>query len=172
MHATIQPKGSLSLALDGAARLVAASETFQEAVGLDRHELQKQRVFFGEINGDADGLGHLRPFALIIPDTNGYVRIGQSMAIELGASGGILVVFVASAAPIANHNDNLLTFTNFVGQVVDEMADLTGDSYDHGQKAYWWFEKIDPATAPARTPVDRRDTEDVWVASYLLRYEA
>lgn len=172
MRATIEPKGSLSLALAGAAQLVAASPTFQDATGLDKFELQQQRVFYGEINGDADGLAHLRPFALVVPDTNGYVQIGQSLAIELGATGGILVIIVDSAGPVANHNDNFLTFTNFVGQLIDDMALLTGQSYDHGQKAHWWFERIDPATAPARTPRDRRASEDIWIASYLLHHQA
>lgn len=168
---TVQPKGSLSLAIDGVAELLAASPTFQEATGLDRFNLKRERIFYGEIDGSEQELRALRPMAILVTDGHGFFRIGQSCVIELAATGGVLVVLTANAAAVSHPNDAYLSFTNFAGQVLDDLRERSGQSYDHGTKSYWPFDDVKMAEFPQRTQRDHRACEDFWAAGFILQHK-
>lgn len=168
---TVQPVGSFSLAIDGAAELLAASPTFQQATGLDRFLLKRERVFFGEIEGSEEDLRGLRPMAILVTDGHGFFQIGQSCVIELAATGGVLMVLTANAANVSHPNDAYLSFTNFIGQVLDDIRQRSGESYDHGTKSFWPFNEITLAHFPQRTSRNVRSSEDFWAAGFLLQHK-
>lgn len=168
---TVTPRGSLSLAIDGAAELLAASPTFQKATGLDRFALKRERIFYGEVTADESELRALRPMAILVTDGHGFFRIGQGCVIELAATGGVMVVLTANAAEVTHPSDNYLTFTNFAGLVLDDVRERSGESYDNGQKSFWPFDDITMADFPQRTQRDFRASEDFWATAFLFKHK-
>lgn len=169
MDLTVTPAGSMSLPIYGAAQLLAASETFQAAVGASNDSAAMGSIFLGEIHGDFETLNDLRPFAVLVHDSHGAVQIGDGAQIHMGSTGGIMLVLTANADPtLTDPSDNYLDFINFIGQVLDEMQELFGS--DDGTTQFWPFSTVSIHTYPQRTPPSQRPNEDFWVAAFILNH--
>jgi len=82
--------GSLAAALDAATDTLAASSTFQSRVGAASAAAAKARIFWDNLL-DNDGHRSQRPFAIVKLTSRGANQVGEGIAIDLLAGGGVLV---------------------------------------------------------------------------------
>jgi len=166
--------GSTSIMLAGAEELIAASTTFQAAVGAASAAAAKSRIYFGEAcleSGDATGetLAGIRPFVVLNAINHSYEMAAIDAAShQLVASGGVLVVFQGSPSG-GSFKDAWLAFENYVGGVIDEVAGLCGADRAE-QTTYFPFRSIDRVTPSMRSDVQDRQGDDFFIAEYLLRH--
>lgn len=165
--------GSTSIMLAGAEELIAASATFQAAVGAASAEAAKSRIYFGEayLTDDTPGetLAGIRPFVVLNAVNHSYEQAGIDAASHLlVASGGVLVVFQSSPTG-DSFKRSWMEFENYVGSVIDEVAELCGADRNE-ETTYFPFRHIDRVTPSMRSDVQDRQGDDFFIAEYFFRH--
>lgn len=129
---------TLARPISGLADLVAASATFQTIVGAANAAVAAGSVYWPEAS-DVDSSGDLtdaRPRAVISPNEDFGVRrisVGQHRE----ASGSLLLTFeFLPANAAATLQTNYETFTNNVGDIIDDMFDLGNTDKPTGNTTY------------------------------------
>ncbi len=163
---------SLRLALEGARDLVAASTTFQTRRGVASATAALPYIKFDEEVAQylqpGETLAPQRPFAVIGIDRHGFLQISQGLQVNLGATGGVLVLLSDNPREAAQHGASFLDFSDFVGGVMDDVASNSGKSYNAGASSYWPFNSIELVVDPYRPPLTERQSDDFWIAGFVL----
>lgn len=158
--------GSLALRLVGARELVSQSASFQARRNVSSAADALPFIHFDEViaaNLQPEvTLRTRRPFCLIGVDRHGFVQIGQGLQVNLGATGGIFVLFSDNPRTPEDHSASYLDFSDWVSSVIDEVA------VNSGKNTYWPFNSIELAVEPYRAPFTERESDDWWVAAYVL----
>lgn len=158
--------GSLALALAGARTQISLSASFQARRNVSSAAAALPFIYYDEssqlVMQPGETLASKRPFALVCVDSHGYVQIGQGSRIELGGTGGVLVLFSDNPRSPDDHGASFLDFCDWISTVMDEVSDLVG------RDAYWPFNRIDLVGDPYRPPFTERQSDDYWVAAYVM----
>lgn len=158
--------GSLALRLDGARELVSQSASFRERRNAADAAAAIAGIHFDEViaaNLQPEvTLASRRPFCLIGVDRHGYIQIGQGLQVHLGGTGGIFCLFSDNPRTPDDHSASYLEFCDWFSSVMDEVA------ANSGKNTYWPFNSIELAIEPYRAPFTQRESDDFWVAAYVL----
>lgn len=159
------------LALVGAEELFANSAAFQTRTGKTAEELKQEHLPFGELSLDELGqidptvtLAGPRPFVLLGTETDGYNNIHQGSTHTLVKNGSILAL-ITDTPRGNNHKETLKDFWGFATQVMDEVAEKVGTD------PYWPFNRITLYLPPYRPPVGSRESDDFWIAGWVLWHD-
>jgi len=157
--------GSMVDSLDAAVETLASSGAFQSRVGVATSAAAKDHIAFDTLV-DNDGLASHRPFAIVKIATRGSNQVGEGVAIDLVAGGGILVYLADNARSNQDHGLSYRDFLTFVGLVIDDMEQ------DSGFNDYLPFHDSEMVLPPQRTPRDVRvpGQMDYWEVAFLLQY--
>jgi len=160
---SVTPAASISLAIDAAQQLVLASSTFTDRV---------EAVHVGDAAGDHfhldtlaanTGLQDERPYALLRYASRGSNVVAEGIEVDLAVGGRLLLLF----EDLSQHDDpadSYLEFCNWIGGIIDDMEQISG------QEQYLAF-KSEMIFGPIRTQRSKRsDTYDYWSALFLLTY--
>jgi len=172
---TTAPLGSLSLALDSVRELAAASATFQAARSVETSELAKPHIHLDWVDefAEEDGLEAMRPYIVVAEDGHGYDQQGEGVGIDLAGGGIVVVAIYATAECPENHSESKLIFTNLAGQIIDEMADNSGESYDDGNACHFPARSIQLLQRAVRSnKTERSNGNDFWWAAWSLEWGA
>lgn len=159
--------GSLALRLSGVEELLTRSEAFREHIGGADVIAARDSVYFGEL---ADVLALVlehtlavkRPCAIVGVQRHEYVQIGAGARIEMGASGGVWVLFVDNPSNPTDHKRSFLDFTDWASRVLDEVTDEVGSD------TLWPFQHASMFLEPFRPDVADRQADDYFVMGYIL----
>src|SRR5262245_12360124 len=133
--------GSLALRLVGAEELLCRSAAFRNHVGAADAVEAKGQVYAGELTDVLElaahnTLGVKRPCAIIGCESHRYVQISQGAQIDLGAEGGVWVLFFDNPAHSDNYKLSLYEFANWISAVMDDVARAVGkDASDEIENA-------------------------------------
>jgi hypothetical protein len=163
---------SLGLALAGARDLVAASAAFQTRRGVGSAATALPFIRYYEEIADflqpGTTLAEQRPFAIVGIDRHGFTQISQGLQVNLGATGGIMVLLSDNPHSPEDHSASFFDFADWVGTVMEEIAANCGKSYSAGTANYWPFNSIELVVDPYRPPMTETKSDDFWVASFAL----
>lgn len=158
--------GSLAMALSGARTLISKSTAFQNRRGVSESGAL-QHIHLDSVEETlrpGETLVNRRPFALVCADAHGYVQIGIGARIDLGGTGGVLVLFSDNPKSPENHGESFLDFCDWISSVMDDVSALVG------RNTYWPFNKIDLVEPPFRSPLTEREADDYWLAGYVMSH--
>jgi hypothetical protein len=158
--------GSLAQALSAARTLISKSTSFQNRRGVSE-AAALQHIYLDsaeEVIQQGETLASKRPFAVVCADGHGYVQIGLGARIDLGGTGGVLVLFSDNPKSPEDHGASYLEFCDWISSVMDDVAQLPG------RNTYWPFNKIDLVEPPFRPPLTERESDDYWVAAYVMSH--
>lgn len=159
--------GSLAMALSGARSLISLSTSFQSRRGVGSAAAALPFVHLDSVEATlqpGETLESKRPFALVCADAHGYVQVGVGARIELGGTGGVLVVLSDNPRSPDDHGASYLDFCDWVSAVIDEIAELPG------RNTYWPFNRIEMVEHPWRPPITERASDDFWIAAYVMSH--
>lgn len=165
---SVQASGSLSAAIVGVEQLVADSLTFRAGLNppAANADEAKRHVHFSELLGCDRALQvrDRRPCAVVVTDSHGYEQIGIGAGIDMGALGGVVVLFTKNTLVSEDPKEVVLDFDNWLGGVLDDITDLVGRS------GYYPFRRIDIIEGPLRSDLDERAEDDYWIAAVLFAH--
>ncbi len=149
------PLGSLSLSLQYAKQMLAASATFRTLVGAADQAEAEAKIYLEGLPEPADNadvyseseLAAYRPYAIVWGDESGGLakrRIGAAAWEDSGRT----VLLIGQAAPDVDRADGDRSWANTVGQIVDELCDLVDT--DGGAKRYLVFNVLQIEQGPGR----------------------
>lgn len=160
----------------GAERLIAASPSFQERIGVATAAAARDHIFINEIaqplnetEGEGRSLSERWPFVLLLEQDFAWRQIGEGNLPHLGASGGVLVIFTEQHDCNKSHKDGYYHFADWVGSVIDDVRSLVATDPGGSEQPYFPFMAIELLDRPVRTPLGSR-SEDFWDCSWLLRH--
>ena len=159
--------GSLSLPLEHLESIVSFSSTFQTWVGEITPAAAKAHFFMASMLGAAVKAG--RPFA--------FADIGEEFAKRKVAGGGNnvyieeggLYLLFEGAVPVEykdNQRDAQMNFTNTVGQIIDDIAALSGGEDVPSGTCFYNITEINMISPPMRSEKKIRKKEgdyfEIW----------
>lgn len=153
-------KSALRLWHEQLETLLVATESFRERVGKTAMIAAREHVFFDtediESFDAADATHDSRPLALISGEEFGYQRYGQDSTIHLSAAGVMSLLLIDNPRTPSNYKASKLEFLDFAGNVIDEMAALSGTD------DFLPVEAIGVTGMPQRAPYKNRASDDWW----------
>lgn len=163
----VTPVSSLALALADAETLLAASSVFQAKVGKTATGVKDDHIFYGDVSIPTDSFqGDTLPDFLVViaEDAHGYLQLGQSSLVQMGGTGGVIVIFRCKPETPNDSKDSRLAFLNWAVGVMDDVAGNIGSG------AHFPFNQITMVEPPTRPDITTRASEDFWVMAYTLHY--
>lgn len=157
--------GSMASALDAATDTLSESDSFQERCGVTTAAAAKAMIGWDTL-ADNEGLEKRRPFAIVKISTRGANEVGEGIVIDLVAGGGVIVYLTDNARHAQDHNQSYRDFLVWVGNVIDEMEELSGF------EDVLPFHDVEMIVPPQRTPRSERHApdNDYWEVAFLLTY--
>lgn len=125
----VAPSGPMSLPFSGAKTLLSNSSNFQTWVGAGNATAALASIHLIHLAGTS--VAAARPYALIMPgDFFEYTAIAGGAGFTFSQSGTLSVMFEDDivSADIPNHDDAFFAFTNVIGEIVGDLASLSGIS--------------------------------------------
>ncbi len=159
--------GSLALALTGARDLISLSTSFQMRRGVNSAAAALPFIHLDSVESvlqPGETLASKRPFALVCADAHGYVQIGLGARIDLGGTGGVLVLLSDNPRTPEDHGSSYLDFCDWISSVMDDVSQLPG------RNKYWPFNRIELVEHPFRPPITEVGSDDYWIAAYVMSY--
>ncbi len=165
MALAVTPTGSISLALTGLETLLINAATFRDEVGTTSTIEASESVYFDyDEDNDQD---FVRPYALVRESGAGYSQFAGGDRNHMKANGSVMLLLTANAKHPSHHKSSKITFLNFAGGVIDEIAALFGSDQFYPFRS---IETLDPAMRTS--PNDRSEGNDFWVIQFGLTQNA
>ncbi len=165
MALAVTPTGSISLALTGLETLLVNSATFRSELGTTSTIEASESVYFDYVKDNDQEFK--RPFAVVAENGAGYSQFAGGDRNHLKANGSLVLTLVANAKNRDHHKSSKITFLNFAGGVIDEIAALFGSDQ------FYPFRSIETLAQAERTAPDDRDEEnDFWEIHFGISHNA
>lgn len=163
--------------LAGARDLIAQSAAFRARCNVATPAEALARIHYGQVaieqlHDPMATLAAQRPLAILAVIDHGYRQYGVGDAMLLGAYGSVYCQFQDNPKPGASFLEARFDFEDFLGSVIDEIAEVVGqDQPDPGEPyTYFPFREICQAVAAQRSDVAEGASDDFQWASYIFRH--
>lgn len=163
-------KSALRLWHEELETLIVATEAFRDRCGVVSKHDARQHVYWDIAQADAydagEELRRMRPMAVIESAEFVYQQYGVDDGNNLAAAGALAMIIIDNTRHPADHKQSKADFLDFAGNVIDQMAELSGVG------DYAPLSAIDVIGKPLRSPVEDRDADDWWSLVALCRFDA